>query len=196
MSITRSENAEDDLIVNEQTAAYTITEPLEHLNEKLNVIQRIQIEEVHDPEIVQQKIAETELKSKGSKIKEFPQPILAEPAVEQSTVKIKTSQMKKLNQLEKLKARKLHRCSNCDFESNVKSSYLNHQWKIHDGSKPEFVYICEICSKGFRRRERLKRHLDHHNSIKRYFCGNFTIRFIIQHVLIVISRSMFIWHSR
>lgn len=168
-----TKDQEDQKTQEEQTTVYTITEPTELVIEPQDVTQRFQIEELHEQEIV---LEETTAKpfetiSKFKLTSERRNKELFEDVVRLRSEKAdKLNHSKSGSETAKRKLRKIHQCEECFYETNLKSSYLNHQWKIHGGSKPEPTYICEICSKGFFRNERLKRHLDRHNNIKRYFC--------------------------
>lgn len=70
--------------------------------------------------------------------------------------------------------RNTHKCSKCDFECVNKRSMDRHLYEnCHKGAKPPPppIIMCEICSKEFRDRALFNRHLDRHNNVKRFFCG-------------------------
>lgn len=72
--------------------------------------------------------------------------------------------------------RNTHKCSKCEFECVNKRSMDKHLYEnCHKGAKPSppLIIMCEICSKEFRDRALFNRHLDRHNNVKRFFCGEF-----------------------
>lgn len=66
-------------------------------------------------------------------------------------------------------------CEDCDYKTKKVTSMQSHKWKIHNGPKPVGQYICEHCSKDFREKQGLKRHLDWHANVKKFFCGELSI---------------------
>lgn len=70
--------------------------------------------------------------------------------------------------------RNTHKCSKCEFECVNKRSMDRHLYEnCHKGAKPSppLIIMCEVCSKEFRDRALFNRHLDRHNNVKRFFCG-------------------------
>lgn len=63
-------------------------------------------------------------------------------------------------------------CDECNnYKTKKATSIQSHKWKLHNGPKPVKQFICELCSKDFREKQGLKRHLDWHWNIKKFFCG-------------------------
>lgn len=64
-------------------------------------------------------------------------------------------------------------CEQCSYRSKKTTSIQSHAWKMHNGPRPVFEFICELCSKDFRDKQGLKRHLNWHNNVIKFYCGNF-----------------------
>lgn len=62
-------------------------------------------------------------------------------------------------------------CDDCGYLTKKSTALSSHKWKVHNGPKPVKEFFCELCSKQFSLKESLIRHLDMHNKVIRYACG-------------------------
>ena len=62
-------------------------------------------------------------------------------------------------------------CNECDYKTTSSSCMVAHKCRKHGGPAIETKFLCHLCPKTFKKAVLLKRHLDKHNNVKRFTCG-------------------------